>query len=110
MKRYFFLALLALGSCQSKPTSTSGCPDCDEIVARYAAKATQDSLAEIAANAGPTLDDDALIPPAGYERGLTCTRCNGSGVQDKDYLGEPGYGKGTQCLSCMGKGFNWSKK
>ena len=47
--------------------------------------------------------------PPGYERGLTCSYCNGTGVHDRDYLGQPG-SKGGQCLSCMGKGFNWSKK
>jgi hypothetical protein len=47
--------------------------------------------------------------PEGYERGLTCTTCEGTGRYLRDLVLIPNT-KGNPCASCSGKGFNWRRK
>lgn len=48
-------------------------------------------------------------PPAGYEKGPTCSACEGTGRYTHDLALVPNT-KGAQCASCNGKGFTWQKK
>ena len=47
--------------------------------------------------------------PSGYERGRTCSACEGTGRYTRDLALVPNT-KGNFCASCSGKGFNWQKK
>lgn len=46
-----------------------------------------------------------LTPPSGYEKGMTCMSCSGSGT--KMY---PGNDRESICAGCNGRGFDFRRK